>query len=49
MRERFTIKEEYDAYTIIDNEYGNEYPIEYKRNETTVYELCELLNELNRC
>ena len=45
--QRFTIREEYDADVIIDNEYGNEYPIEYKRNGGTIRELCDLLNELN--
>lgn len=44
---RFTVREEYDAYVIVDNEYGNEYPIEYKRNSNTIHALCELLNELN--
>lgn len=43
---RFEITEEYDTITIIDNKFGEEYPIEFKRNGMVVEDLCNLLNDL---
>lgn len=43
---RFEIKEEYDTITIIDTHFGEEYPIEFKRNGMVAEGLCNLLNDL---
>ena len=43
---RFELVEEYDGLNIHDNEFGEDFFIEYKRNSYTAEALCDLLNDL---
>lgn len=43
---RFELTEEYDAIIIKDTKFGEEYPIEFKRNSMVAEDLCNLLNDL---